>query len=338
MGGIAHARIFLRTICLSAALLLTAADARAHIFGRDDRVEANADGLRHLQTQSLVGTKITEQGPQITISGIHTTGPVRDAGPGLAHAIGIVQPLEPVPMANGHLSAPEMQSTGFLISPCHVATAFHAVFGNAAVRNGMSAVGRPLDDHRVVFRLQTPKGEEVATGKPVAWGNYLGIGFGDAAIVELDRCLGADPSIGYLYVAPLYSLWERAVDSLPLATIGYYEDRPLDIKYLDPDCRVRLRPSGEYRHDCANLRGASGGPIFYMYGNMPIVVAIHSGQDGDGVTWPIPWTGEHYNVADQSLSLLVTQVPAVQTAQALLDHRLQRLREAQEPVGERASH
>ncbi|GAB2177803.1 hypothetical protein DLREEDagr8_33610 [Dongia sp. agr-C8] len=169
--------------------------------------------------------------------------------------------------------------TGFLVSPCHVMTAYHVVAGEGKITGddtatfyvGEGNIGPDYDGGR--------RYAESAKAHPVVWGDFVddddgkiakrvkaaqANGWNDWVLMKLDRCLG-DPQQGwgYLKLAP-ESTRDLARSGLTLdaISVGLPKDKSERKLTEDPSCRVigQMSESG-WQHDCLTLPGNSGGPI-----------------------------------------------------------------------------
>lgn len=171
--------------------------------------------------------------------------------------------------------------TAFLVSPCHVLTAYHVAGGGKPITEktvahfylGQGDVGPDFDDARQFA--------EETTAHPVVWGSYvpneddsstilrakamLQNGWEDWALLKLDRCLGDEKSgYGYFQVLPMTTRdLSRKGDGLRISSIGLPGDKPLTRLWWDPHCRVvgQVHDSG-WQNDCVTVPGNSGGPLF----------------------------------------------------------------------------
>jgi lipoprotein NlpI/V8-like Glu-specific endopeptidase len=178
--------------------------------------------------------------------------------------------------ANGQFAA----GTGFLVSPCHVLTAYHVAAGGDQVDEtrgstfyvGEGKIGPDFPDLNR-FADSSP-------ARPVLWGRYVRIaensnllvraqavernGWEDWALLELDKCFGAAPySYGYLKLAPVTTreLMQGGA-SLAARSVGLPGDKSALSLWEDPTCRMigQIYASG-WQHDCMTIPGNSGGPI-----------------------------------------------------------------------------
>ena len=156
--------------------------------------------------------------------------------------------------AVGRISSKNRHGSGFLVSECHVLSAKHIL------SDGKSAVGR-----NVKFKITLRSGEVVSSHGAVIANGEFDIADqlanpaldrrSDWMLIRLDDCLGR--RLGYLELA------EHDVPGIgePIRSAGYPEGS-LGQLVIDPTCQVHFQTDGEWRHDCAVLRGNSGGPIF----------------------------------------------------------------------------
>jgi lipoprotein NlpI/V8-like Glu-specific endopeptidase len=179
--------------------------------------------------------------------------------------------------ADGQFAA----GTGFLVSPCHILTAYHVAAGGERVDEttvstfyiGQGKIGPDFPDLN--------RFAESATARPVVWGRYVRLndssnllvraqsvernGWEDWALLELDKCLGAKPySYGYLKLAPVGTREiMRGGASLAARSVGLPGDKTAKSVWEDPTCRMigQIYASG-WQHDCITIPGNSGGPIF----------------------------------------------------------------------------
>jgi len=178
--------------------------------------------------------------------------------------------------ANGQFAA----GTGFLVSPCHVLTAYHVAAGGEKVDEkarstfyvGEGTIGPDFPDLNR-FADSSP-------AHPVAWGRYVRTGddskvlvraqsverngWEDWALLELDKCFGAAPySYGYLKLAPVTTReLMTSGASLAARSVGLPGDKSARSLWEDPTCRLigQIYASG-WQHDCITIPGNSGGPI-----------------------------------------------------------------------------
>ena len=176
---------------------------------------------------------------------------------------------------NGQFAA----GTGFLVSPCHVLTAYHVAAGGDTVDEtrvstfyvGEGTVGPDFPDLN--------RFADSARARPVAWGRYVVAGdanllaraqsverngWEDWALLQLDKCFGAAPySYGYLKLAPVTTREiVRGGASFPARSVGLPGDKSTNSLWEDPTCRIigQIYASG-WQHDCITIPGNSGGPI-----------------------------------------------------------------------------
>jgi hypothetical protein len=175
---------------------------------------------------------------------------------------------------------PEGKSTGtgFLVSECEVLTNFHVVFGPWYV----TAPRPPSPSYLATFELTEVRladgSHPTAKAMPIAWGDYSGPDrqfrkpAEDWVLLVLDSCIGI-PHGSYTLIDPAFD--DDMADNGGVAAIGYSAGRQM----IDAQCSIRQvegsAPDGALLHDCATLKGDSGGPIVKRGTNR--VVAIASG-------------------------------------------------------------
>lgn len=178
--------------------------------------------------------------------------------------------------ANGQFAA----GTGFLVSPCHVLTAYHVAAGGERVDEtrvstfyvGEGAIGPDFPD--------LDRFAESSPAHPVLWGRYVRTsetsnllvraqsvernGWEDWALLRLDTCFGAAPyAYGYLKLAPVVTRdLMKGGASLAARSVGLPGDKSVLSLWEDPTCRLmgQIYASG-WQHDCITIPGNSGGPI-----------------------------------------------------------------------------
>ncbi|HVO02475.1 MAG TPA: tetratricopeptide repeat protein [Candidatus Cybelea sp.] len=169
--------------------------------------------------------------------------------------------------------------TGFLVSPCHVMTAYHVVAGKEKLKSS---------DTAVFYVGEGSIGPDYVGGKeyalstkahPLVWGDFVdgesdnisqrvksirNDGWQDWVLLKLDRCFG-DPEngYGYLKLKPFSTRELTRSGATPSAlAVGLPKDRDDQMLTEDPSCRVlgQMSASG-WQHDCMILPGNSGGPV-----------------------------------------------------------------------------
>jgi tetratricopeptide (TPR) repeat protein/V8-like Glu-specific endopeptidase len=169
--------------------------------------------------------------------------------------------------------------TGFLVSSCHVMTAYHVVAGKEKITArdtatfyvGEGDIGPAYNGGR--------RYAASATAHPVVWGNFIdgesenitqrvkavqSNGWNDWVLLKLDRCLGdAENGWGYLKLDPIATReLTRAGETPEARAVGLPKDKDEENLTEDPSCRIvgQIYESG-WQHDCLTLPGNSGGPI-----------------------------------------------------------------------------
>jgi hypothetical protein len=186
-------------------------------------------------------------------------------------------------------------STGFLVSPCYVMTAYHAVFGNEYVEPP------PDRDYSMTFSTVGMEARVV----PVMHGDFAASDGQDWALLQFESdaghpCLGENPKVGWLRLAPLSP--EEAVRK-PLSTAGYPSDKSASVLWRQDVCHL-FQPltgkeeAGLWTTDCATLPRASGEPIFYAQDGVLNVVALMHGHLGSESPAILPhWDPNQANLA-----------------------------------------
>lgn len=161
--------------------------------------------------------------------------------------------------------------TAFLVSSCHVATAYHVAFLRGRDASGNVILGPPKLGHAATFvagpDAKTPGRFAARTrARVVAYGRFDASDFagmaGDWAILRLDDCLGE--RFGYLRHARSS---DGAMPDGPLMTIGYPASRAGRAGItVETGCRARDHGpvDGLVGIDCAFESGMSGGPVLQL--------------------------------------------------------------------------
>ena len=230
--------------------------------------------------------------------------------------IGLISTNQPVPHQNGTTTRLNLDmATGFLVSPCYVLTNYHVVFGN---RNSKPEADR---DFSMTFRVGGKKSRAV----PVIYGRFYEIYWQDFVLLRLEsdaehQCLGEDPNIGWVRLAPLPS------DSAPdkaLSAAGYPSDKAGSSLWRQDTCHLFEQQdgrqySGLWTTDCPTRPRASGSPIFFVQDGVLMVVALMEGHLGtvNGNEILPKWDPDRANLAvdmgkilssDAALSKLIAQ-------------------------------
>jgi lipoprotein NlpI/V8-like Glu-specific endopeptidase len=223
-----------------------------------------------------------------TLSSLATLVPIKSAsavafGEDDRHTVARTKGTEGAAIGLVFYQAPDGQfaaGTGFLVSPCHVLTAYHVAAGGEKVDETTRSTfyvgdGKVGPDFPDLARFA-----DSAIARPVAWGRYVRLseqtnllvraqavernGWEDWTLLQLDKCLGGAPySYGYLKLAPV-STREimRGGASIPARSVGLPGDKSAKSLWEDPTCRLigQIYASG-WQHDCITIPGNSGGPI-----------------------------------------------------------------------------
>lgn len=188
--------------------------------------------------------------------------------------------------AVGVLTHPKVGAggTAFLVSSCHIATAFHVAFLRGRDAAGTVVLGSPKLGYAAEFLAgpdaKTPGRFAARTrARVVAYGRFDAKDFagmaGDWAILRLDDCLGE--RFGYLRHARATASTGAMPDG-PLMTIGYPASRAgMAGITIETGCRARDHGpvDGLVGIDCAFESGMSGGPVLQLQpGGAWIVVGM----------------------------------------------------------------
>ncbi len=154
--------------------------------------------------------------------------------------------------------------TAFLVSDCHIITAFHVAFPehkqagfqpSAKIKSRFN-VGKSAD-------VSFPFFQSSAVATPVHWGkfsskDYRGL-LGDWAILELDDCLGR--IYGSLSLTP--SLQSHTVRGTEVSFASFPRDRQNDVGISSEErCSIKDWGPGTLAGiDCGVRDGDSGGPL-----------------------------------------------------------------------------
>ena len=177
--------------------------------------------------------------------------------------------------AVGVLTHPRLGAGGsaFLVSSCHVATAYHVAFLRGRDARGNAELGPAKLGHAAEFLAgpdaKTPGRFAARTrARVVAYGRFDAKDFagmaGDWAILRLDDCLGE--RFGYLrHARPRGS--DGPLPDGPLMTIGFPASRAGQAGItIETGCRARDHGpvDGLVGVDCAFESGMSGGPVLQL--------------------------------------------------------------------------
>ena len=175
--------------------------------------------------------------------------------------------------AVGVLTQPRLGAggTAFLVSSCHVATAYHVAFLRGRAANGSVELGPAKLGHAAEFvagpDARIPGRFAARTrARVVAYGRFDARDFagmaGDWAILRLDDCLGE--RFGYLRHA---RAGDGSIPDGPLMTIGFPASRAGEPGItVESGCRARDHGPVDalVGVDCAFESGMSGGPVVQL--------------------------------------------------------------------------
>ena len=256
------------TLRLAALLILT-------ILALADADFATADAMEHPRTL-LHQVAVFSDDPQAIHDPRHAqsqTGTDKMFAP-----IGLVRTNNRVPDVSGATATLNFHiATAFLVSPCYMMTAYHVVFGTRKSKP------EPDHDYSVTFSVRAKRSRAV----PVTYGEVYRFGGRDWVLLLLDsdtrqRCLGEDPNIGWIELAPLTPA-QAMNKSLSIA--GYPYDKGSSSLWRQDTCRLYekqgdIENDGLWTTDCATRPRASGSPIFFVQEGILNVVALMSGHQG----------------------------------------------------------
>ena len=211
-------------------------------------------------------------------------------------AIGLLETLHAVPVMSddGDVHFEHTQSTAFLVSPCYAVTNYHSVFGDE------SAPGEAAADYAVTLSVGAGRDGRGFAGHtravPVLHGDP-----GDDreeedwALLRLDRCLGADPGIGWLDLSPRPL---AAVAARTVSIAGYSSAHDRDRLWREDGCHLMARPRDRslWSSDCAASDGASGSPVFVTEAGRPRIVGVMEGAEDDRPGIQRRYTAEAANI------------------------------------------
>ena len=214
--------------------------------------------------------------------------------------IGLIWTNHPQPDQGAVTTSHLRMGTAFLVSPCYVLTAYHVVFG-----------------HRIGFRKGNEQAEQEVSatfsvaGKtsravPMKHGRFSMFSGRDWVLLRLQpntghRCLGEDPDIGWVQLAPLAP--SMATHKM-LSVAGYPSDKSRALLWRQDVCHFfeqyrDVENDGLWTTDCATRPRSSGAPIFFVENGVLNVVAVmsgHLGNDADNKILP-KWDPQRANLA-----------------------------------------
>jgi hypothetical protein len=193
--------------------------------------------------------------------------------------------------------------TAFLVSSCHVATAYHVAFLRSRdAKTGEVVLGSPKVGHTAEF-LVGPDARVAGTfaartrAVVVAYGRFAKDDFagmaGDWAILRLDDCLGE--RFGYLR----HARDGAPMPDGPLMTIGFPASRASRAGItIETGCRARDHGpiDGLVGIDCAFESGLSGGPVLQLQADGTWIVVGMIQQSMSPVAGVLPeYSMQHRN-------------------------------------------
>jgi len=239
-----------------------------------------------------------------------------------------------VPRSDFHMG------TAFLVSPCYVLTAYHVVFG---YRFGLRTAGeQAARDVSATFKVAGNTSRAV----PARFGQFSRFPGRDWALMLLKpvaghKCLGEDPNIGWLQLAPLESA--TATKKL-LSVAGYSAEKRLEALWRQDKCHFfeqyhDIDNDGLWTTDCETRPRASGSPIFFVQGGVLNVVAIMSGHLGTAGDNEIlgKWDPNRANLA-LDIGKIISSDPDVLTLIKADIYRFHQSNPARVPIEHRRRH
>lgn len=223
--------------------------------------------------------------------------------------IGVIEPTKPVPSLNsvdsrGNPTLVKTSATAFLVSPCHILTNFHAVFGK-------TDHGSP-DAKATFFMANGKEGTyKNVLATPVVWGNpytkkvdgsFAMEAGKDWALLKLATCEGKQ--IGWMET--LATTREELINKT-VSMAGFPGDKSVDSLWTHADCKIRqvrvAQDPNILYHSCSSASGSSGSPVFEMDSNYPRVLALFAG-DNNHTGEVSRYSPEHANYAIDMSSIL----------------------------------
>jgi V8-like Glu-specific endopeptidase len=198
--------------------------------------------------------------------------------------IGLVWTNHPQPDQGAAPTSHLHMGTAFLVSPCYILTAYHVVLGyRTGYRKGQPQAER---DVSATFGVAGKTSRAV----PVKYGRFSMFPGQDWALLQLQpgakqRCLGEDPNIGWVRLAPLIP---SMATKQSLSVAGYPADKDRESLWRQDACHFFERyhdvaNDGLWTTDCATRPRASGAPIFFIKNGVLNVVAVMSGHLGNAL-------------------------------------------------------
>ena len=190
-----------------------------------------------------------------------------------------------------------LKGTGFIVSPCYILTAAHAVFGK-----------RQRPTPRIDYRMTVSIGD--SDSKPFAASFIASVDLSltgvtatsDWALLKFptDKCLGVHPRIGW---------YEGASSAMTIGTkalgLGYWGNRSLGTLVGGWGLTEVQEVNGEWAFSGSFVRGASGGPLLMMEnGSIKAVGLITSEIDWDDHEAYPSYSYDHANRVQDTFPIL----------------------------------
>lgn len=189
--------------------------------------------------------------------------------------------------------------TAFLVSPCHILTAYHVAAGKSKLTPDETSTFFIGEGHIGPGYSGSEHYAAKTQAHPVAWGKYLDAdsesmvirakaiernGWEDWAVLKLDTCFGdGEHGYGFLRLKPIATRdLARRGETLPALEVGLPMDRNESALTEDPHCRIigQIYDSG-WQNDCRAIPGNSGGPVLEAPKGEQATVAKSAPE-----TWP----------------------------------------------------
>jgi V8-like Glu-specific endopeptidase len=160
--------------------------------------------------------------------------------------------------------------TGVLISPCHVITNHHVVFGD-------DVDPKPGKDYSMLFRAGVSPNAGTAfqghtVAKPVVWGRRGAVHSNDWAILKLATCIGAKAEIGWMEPTSLDS--SRLIGK-DIAVVGFAGDNDRGELSFSVGKAWSVDPANNLiLHSASAAPGQSGGAVLVREGGVTRLAGV----------------------------------------------------------------
>jgi hypothetical protein len=255
--------------------------------------------------------------------------------------IGLVWTNHPQPDQGTAPRSDLHMGTAFLVSPCYILTAYHVVFGyRFGLRKG--AQEEAEQDVSATFSVGGKRSRAV----PAKYGQFSMFTGRDWVLLRLEpdagrRCLGGDPNIGWVRLAPLAP---PMATKKSLSVAGYPADKDVASLWRQDKCHFfelhhDIDSDGLWTTDCATRPRASGSPIFFVEDGVLNVVAVMSGHLGTAADNEIlpKWDPNRANLALDVGKIISSDRDFLKLIETDID-RFHQPNPARVPIGRRPSH